>query len=381
MRRQQRGGKPRMILVTFFALNPSRFWTRSLLPANARRVNRIALTFMFAASLSAQEGPQQLNPPALAGVPEAVVLQKKAGPSVVAVARDEDALRGFDENTAVTRRMVERVVKAATGCATAADAWRSLVKPTDRVGIKVSAAGGRYFSTRRGVVLAVIEGLKSAGISEKDLFVWDRDAVALREAGFTEERLGCAVRGIDQPKDWERGDALNAPMLGELIWGDLQFIERVVAKDRADGDVTKWINIPALSDAPGLGVHGAFYSAVVANVDNWRRFTTAGVGGAMALPEMYADSRIGGKCALHIIDALTVTFAGGPAANPQYTVPHATLYASKDPVALDATAARLIDLLRTDANLPTLGTKAAWLQHAGSVGNFDESMIRFATAK
>lgn len=315
---------------------------------------------------------------------------------MIAVARDDDALKGFDESPTVTRKMVDQVVRTATGSATVADGWRSLAGPADRVGIKVSAAGGRYFSTRRGVVAAVVEGLKSAGVAEKNIFVWDRDAATLREAGFTEERLGCAVRGIEQPKGWDRDDALNAPVLGELIWGDLQFIERVVAKDRAEGDqlstkshvckilsrdVTKWINIPALSDAPGMGVHAAFYSAVVANVDNWRRFTTSRLGGAMALPEMYEDPRIKGKCALHIVDALTVTFAGGPRANPQYTVAHSTLYASKDPVALDATAARFIDQMRVNANLPALGTEVAWLQSAGTVGNFDESMIRFAIAK
>ena len=369
-------------------------WTHLLSHGNAQQVKRFVITLSFAASLSAQEEPPQLDPPTPARVlPPAP--QPKA-PSLIAVARDEAAIQGFDENPAATRRMVEQLVKSATGCATTAEAWRSLVAPSDRVGIKVSTAGGRYFSTRRGVVVAVVDGLKMAGVPGKNIFVWDRDAVALREAGFTEERLGCTVRGIDQPKGWDREDALVAPVLGELIWGDLQFTERVVALDRTDGDqlsskshvckilsrdATKWINIPALSDAPGLGVHGAFYSAVVANVDNWRRFTTAGPGGALALPDMFADPRIGGKCALHILDALMITFAGGPGPNPQYAAKHSTLYASKDPVALDATGVRLIDQLRLSVNLPILGPKSTWLQSAETVGNFAESMIRFSTAK
>ena len=48
---------------------------------------------------------------------------------------------------------------------------------------------------------------------------------------------------------------------------------------------------------------------------------------------------------------------------------------------LDAKGVRLMEGWRLAANLPALGTKAAWLQTAGAVGNFDESMIRFATAK
>lgn len=305
-------------------------------------------------------------------------------------------MNGFEENPAATRRMVDAAVKTATSRATVADAWRSLAGPADRVGIKVSTAGGRYFSTHRGVVAAVVDGLKSAGVPEKNIFVWDRSEAGLREAGFTTARVGCEVRGIEQPNGWDRDGSLVAPVLGQLIWGDAQFTERVVALDKNEGDqlsakshvckilsrdVTKWINVPALSDAPGMAVHGAFYSAVVSNVDNWRRFTTAGPGGATALPDLYSDPRIGGKCVLHILDALAVTYAGGPGPNPHYSNIHGTLYASKDPVALDAKGVRLLEGWRLAANLPALGTKAAWLQTAGAVGNFDESMIRFATAK
>jgi hypothetical protein len=204
------------------------------------------------------------------------------------------------------------------------------------------------------------------------------------------------VRGINQPKDWDKEGSLAAPALGQLIWGDLQFAERVVALKKNEGDqlsskshlckiltheMTKWINIPGLSDAPGVGVHGAIYSAVIGNIDNWRRFTTDGADAATALPDMYADERIGGKCVLHILDALAVTYAGGPWANPNLSATPATLYASKDPIALDAVGARLLDQWRTAANLPVLGTKSAWLQSAGAVGNFEESKIRFITAK
>lgn len=375
-------------------------WTRRTLRSIGPAVNRILIALgsaIYASSLSAQEEPQQLNPPPLVDANALAQLPKPAAVSIVAVARDFAAMDGFEENPAITRAMVNSVVKAATGCATVEDAWRSLATPTDRVGIKVTAAGGRYFATRRGVVAAVVAGLKSAGVPEKNIFVWDRDAAALRAAGFTAERVGCEVRAIEQPKDWDRDDALNAPGLGQVIWGDLQFAERVLSAQKNEGDqlsskshlckllsrdATKWINIPALSDAPGVGVHGAFFSAVISNVDNWRRFTATGVGGAAnSIPDLYTDPRIGGKCVLHILDALAVTYAGGPDANPQFASAHATIYASKDPVALDATGLRLLEQWRIAANLPVLGTKAAWIQNARAVGNVDESRTRFIFAK
>lgn len=328
-------------------------------------------------------GEDQLNPPPVPVLPEPAAVP--SGPSTIYVASAVGALDGFEENAAVTRGMVDSLVRSFTGKETSAAAWRELAGPQDRVGIKVSAAGGRYFGTRRGVVAAIVAGLKSAGV--KEIFVWDRHSAVLRDAGFTPATVGCDVRAIDPPRGWERSEVFQAPVLGKLIWGDLLFAEK--AADRSADplsskshlatllarECTKFINVPALSDEPGCGVAGAIHSAVIANLDNWRRFTSFGEGGAAAAAELYADPRIGGKCVLHIVDALAVTYAGGPAANPQHAFAHSTLYASRDPIALDATALRLMERWRGEAKLGPIGSKGAWLQAAGMVGNSDEKMI------
>ncbi len=59
--------------------------------------------------------------------------------------------------------MVDRLVCASTGKPNVADAWRSLVSPTDRVGIKVSTQAGPVGGTHPEIVAAVINGLKQAG--------------------------------------------------------------------------------------------------------------------------------------------------------------------------------------------------------------------------
>ena len=332
--------------------------------------------------VSAVCGEDQLNPPPVALPP---TLPGPASPSLVAVAHDPAAMPDFDENPSVTRAMVERLVEIVAGKKTATAAWREFAGPEDRVGIKVSSVGGPYFATRRGVVAAVVAGLRSAGV--RDVFVWDKHAAALRDAGFTAEAVGCPVRSIDPPRGWDRSATLHAAVLGKLIWGDLLFPEKV--QDRASDplsskshlatvvsrDCTKFINIPALSDEPGCGVAGAIHSAVISNVDNWRRFTSFGEGGAVAAAQLYIDPRIGGKCVLHILDALAVTYAGGPAANPQHAFSHATLYASRDPIALDATGLRLLEKWRVEAKLGPIGSKGAWISAAPEVGNADEKAI------
>jgi hypothetical protein len=309
---------------------------------------------------------------------------------MVAVARDFRAMDGLDENAAVTRHMVDALVRTVTGRHDTRAAWRDLAGPEDRVGIKVTTAGGPYFSTRRGVVSATVAGLRDAGVRE--IIVWDKNSGALRECGFTPGRLGCEVRGIDPPLGWDREASFQAPVLGKLIWGDLLFTEK--NKAGADSllsskshlcrilsrDVTRFINIPALSDEPGCGVAGALHSAVVGNLDNWRRFTVFGESGASAIADSYADPRIGGKCVLHILDALAVTYAGGPGPNPQNAVVDATLYASRDPVALDSIGLQLLEKWRRRGNLGPIGTKAAWLQGT-NVGNADEKMIILSPAR
>jgi len=291
---------------------------------------------------------------------------------------------GFDENPSVTRGMVDALVRTVTNQTVTIAAWRALAGPNDCVGIKVTSAGGPYFATRRGVVAAVVSGLREAGVQR--IIVWDKNSAALRECGFTPQRLGCEVRAIDPPRGWDREASFQAPVLGKLIWGDLLFSEKVRAPSEnllsskshlcsiLSRDVTRFINIPALSDEPGCGVGGALHSAVVGNLDNWRRLTGFGESGATAIADCYADPRIGGKCVLHILDALAVTYAGGPGPNPQNSVIHNTLFASHDPVAIDAVGLRLLERWRVQGKLGPIGTKAAWLQTA-SIGNADENMI------
>lgn len=340
----------------------------------------LAAIAIFVGTLTAQE---QLNPP--------IVVQaapQPTGPSLVAFAQNSAAMRDFDEDPAVTRTMVDALIRTVTGKSDIASAWRTLVESGDRVGIKVTTAGGPLFATRRGVVAAVVAGLKDAGV--KNIFVWDKSAAALKECGFTPERIGCEIRAIEPPKGWDRDAVLQAPVLGKVIWGDVLFAEKVRDKNAdplsskshlctiLSRDVTKFINIAALSDEPGCGVAGALHSAVVGNVDNWRRFTSSLDGGASAIADLYADPLISGKCALHILDALAVVYAGGPSAQPGNSVIQAALYASRDPISLDAIGLRLLEKWRDDAALAPIGPKAAWLT---GLGNTDPKMIQLKAAK
>jgi len=290
--------------------------------------------------------------------------------------------------------MVDRVVRAATGQNDTARAWRALVAPTDHVGIKISAAGGRYFASHHGVVEAILEGLEQAGIPRGHVIVWDREAEELQSAGYRSSKGGYQVVSIPPARGFDRTAQFSAPILGKLIWGDLLFAEKQgkLGKNPEAADqlssssylatvlskqVNKVINVPVLSDEAGCGVAGAIYNMTVPNLDNWRRFVQTDSDAASSLLDVYADERVGGKVVLTIMDGLLAQYASGPHFNPNYAFPNHTIYASKDALALDANAFRLIETWRKQSKLPSIASRAEWLQMGEQMGlgHFAENKI------
>ena len=80
-------------------------------------------------------------------------------PSIVYAVHDPDAIRDYKAKPRVVREMVNRLVLAATGQSDVAKAWATLVSPDDKIGIKISAAGGELFTTHHDVVGAIVDGL------------------------------------------------------------------------------------------------------------------------------------------------------------------------------------------------------------------------------
>lgn len=312
--------------------------------------------------------------------------------SVVYTIKSHGSGAVYEDEPNTERQMVERLVLAVTGARDLKAAWSSLVKPSDTVGLKISAAGGRVFSTHKGVIAAVVGGLQMAGVPRNRIIILDRSLEQLADAGFVETRGGPLIRSVNPPKGFDPEAVFTAPTLGQLIWGDVNFrgietgmrrmalqqaqsspeshLARIVSKQ-----VTKIINLPTFSDAPGCGLAGALYNVTVPLLDNSRRFTVGG--GASSICDLYADPRIGGKVVLTIVDGLMAQYAGGPDYNPNYSVAHRTLLASKDPVALDGTVLREIETWRREANLPSLASEASWVQEAETIGlgTFDPDRI------
>src|SRR5258708_13435978 len=91
--------------------------------------------------------------------------------------------RSYKTNPHIVREMVNRLVMAVTGQSDVAKAWGSLVSPSERVGIKISAAGGELFTTHHDIVNAIVDGLAAAGHPRSSIGFWDRSLCHTQDAG------------------------------------------------------------------------------------------------------------------------------------------------------------------------------------------------------
>src|SRR2546421_11953761 len=149
--------------------------------------------------------------------------QPSPTPSIVYAVHDPASIKDYKTNPRVVHEMVNRLVLAATGQSEVAKAWTSLVSPNDRIGIKISAAGGELFTTHHDVVNAIVDGLVAAGHPRSSIIVWDRSLGGIKDAGYRPEADGYQLKAIAPRDGYDPKAMLTTPLLGKLVWGDFEY--------------------------------------------------------------------------------------------------------------------------------------------------------------
>jgi len=254
----------------------------------------------------------------------------------------------FGEGRALKQEAVQKLVDAAvcglTGEKDATAAWKRFVKPNDVVGIKASCLAGERLSTRIEVVRAIARGLQAADVRPSRIYVWDRKLNDLTRAGFPAE-------GTDDFKCVGNDDRVlgfNPPLIeiGEIG----SFFSKLVTDT-----CSVIINVPVFKDHDLAGVSVCLKSFFGA-IHNPNKYHFANLHQAIADVNRQDDVRR--KTVLHICDATFGCYHAGPTPAPKWIERLGTVYASRDPVALDATAWQRIEELRKAKGLePLLGSK------------------------
>ena len=329
------------------------------------KLRNVALVFLCAISCALAEGPQPTSTP-----------------SIVYAVHNSASIKDYKTNARVVHEMVNRLVLAATGQSEVAKGWASLVAPNDRIGIKISAAGGELFTTHHDVVNAIVDGLVAAGHPRRSIIVWDRSLGGIKDAGYRAGIDGYQLQAITPHDGYDAKAILTAPLMGQLIWGDLDYLAdaRKMLYDNENAsnvshfskilssEVSKIINVPVMSISETNGIAGCIYNMTIPNIDNWRRFAQGSRFGEDSLAEIYSNPLIAKKVVFNLMDGLIAEYAGGPQSQPNYATHHATLYASRDAVALDTVALKRLEEWRARANLPTIGRLATYIDSASQLG-------------
>ncbi len=146
-------------------------------------------------------------------------------------------------------------------------------------------------------------------------------------------------------------------------------------------EVTKVINVPSLADSYLTGINGGIVNMTLPNIDNWRRFAKASAEGASYIAEVYADPLIREKVVLTILDALILQYAGGPFPDPNFSLDNYALFASRDVVAIDAIALRLVEDARKASKMPSVKRMTAYLEAASELGLGESAEGRIQTIR
>jgi uncharacterized protein (DUF362 family) len=272
---------------------------------------------------------------------------------------DERALAALtaQPNPEPVKGMLARAVCALTGKRAPEEAWATLIHPQDVVGVKPNGLGGRLNATSRELIEAVIAALRSVGVRPANIVVWDQYEPYLRNLRLTPRAapddvryLYYAVRGV--------GGDYGPPIRHGA--GESRFCKPV-------HQVTAIVNLPVFKDHGMAGVTVSLKNLTHGTVDNPRDFHHRL---SDEIAQVYATPILAPKVRLVIGDALRVQYEGGPRDSP-FKALHHSLYASTDPVALDATALGLIEALRRKKGMSSLVASArapAYIEAGQSLG-------------
>lgn len=287
---------------------------------------------------------------------------------VVQVSNENLSKENIIIQTAVDNSIEMGMLKL-TGESSINTAWLKFVSPKDIIGLKVNPVAGKDLSTSLEIVRAIISQLENAGISKKNIIIWDRREFELNEVGFNDDNFkGIKITGTEQ-KD-KNGSFYNSEkkLYGEnnidkewFYWADCEdkyddetlpyminegkysYFSKIITKE-----IDKIINIPILKNA-GSSITLCLKNLAYGAVSNTGRLHKELWAETSA--EVCAFPPLRDKVVLNIVDGVKGCYNGGPGANPQFFNYFNTILLGTDPVAVDRIGYEIILKKRIDEKI------------------------------
>jgi len=234
--------------------------------------------------------------------------------------------------TEVATKVLDRAMQEYLGKSKPADAWASLFSDKDLVAIKINCLGKPKMSTTPEVVRAIIAGLRSAGVQEDRIVVFDLFGSHMRMSRYRLTKVkGKGVRYVHN-KMWGYEDEWRKHPSGKVKFTKLMF------------DADKVISVPVIKDHALSGVTGALKNMAFGTIVNPSHHHRNNCDPGIA--NIYNLDPIKKKTTLIICDGAFIQYDGGPQSNPAARLPFNSLFVTRDPVALDKLMWEYLDDLR-----------------------------------
>ena len=262
---------------------------------------------------------------------------------IVVIARDNNL---FSESgnlkEATVSNLLHKAVMQLTQTISQEKAWQTLFQPDDVVGIKLNCLSGKTMSPHVTVVESIIQGLKFAGVKDKNIIVFERFNRELETSGFRIRRMTDGVRcfGTDElPCGGYEAEPEFAGSVGTCF-------SKIISQL-----CTAIINVPVLKDHDLAGISVAMknFFGVIHNPNKYH-----GNNCNPFIADLNTHPYIANKVRLTVCDAILAQYNGGPGYKPQWTWNYNGIIIGKDPVALDRVCHNIIEEKRSEMRLPSL---------------------------
>ena len=256
------------------------------------------------------------------------------------------------------KAMLTRAMQELTGKADLVEAVKLFVHPQDKVCVKVNGIAQQNMSTNKELVLPFVEALVAAGVPGSNITLLEQ-----YPGFFQATRI--------KPKDVPTGVGISfhANNDATMDWRDIpggghaKFV-RVLTES------TALINFALVKDHSIQGYTGALKNMTHGCNVNPQDFHQRH--GSPQIAMLAAQDVLRSRLRLCVIDGFKLMAQGGPLwKQPQFVVPHESVYVATDPVAVDAIGWAEVEKARANFGLKTLkdeGREPAYLAAAADLG-------------
>jgi hypothetical protein len=246
--------------------------------------------------------------------------------------------------------MMAQGMRALTGAATTADAWRRFFSPADVVGIKVNCGGYPHVVSAYEIVAETVKQLSALGVPLAQIYVYERFQNQLDEVNYAPHlpeglQIVAAERANRNTDNsgYDPETYLEANLFGEE--DTRSNMMRLVSKR-----LTKIINIPNMKDHGATGVTGCLKNIAYGSFSNVARTHQRGKSHTYSVVGTLASIEpLRSRTVLQIMDGLRGVWHAGPfARTTRYVFYPREIMFGTDPVAIDRLLLDIIENKRLE---------------------------------